>query len=1474
MNLGLLINKCAGLCCVIVGMLVFNNGMQAQLRADFTVDKTGGCSPLTVSFTNRSTGTSSNTVYKWDFGNGNTAIIASPGAIYTDEKVYTVTLTATDGTQSSVKTQQITVYSKPQVDFSSNIAKGCLPLNVTFTSNTTPGSGSIASYYWDFGDGSTQQGAGNQQHLYTAQQLATVSLTVTNSHGCHTTAVKKDIVRIIPRLTAGFSSDKQILCRESDAVQFTNSSAGPGTLTYLWDFGDGTTATERNPAHVFNRRGIYTVKLTVTSSEGCVVSETQSGYINVATFSTDFTTPGQICSERSEQFSSISSPTPNNTLWEVNDQVYSWYGNYFSYYFAIPGTYKIKLTNTYGTCVDSAVKTLTVKPAPTSVGFIATIKGQCGAPVAVDFRDTTANAVAWQWNFDWNNMNTVHSTVQAPSYTFNQNRIYHVLLRVTNSSGCTKDVVQPVNIPYPTVHIIYTQSSGGTSACGPITMKFASTTTETITQYRWDFGDGGTSTVAEPEYTFSRPGTWQVRLNYTTANGCTGIAFFNAVTIYAKPTANFSSMSGTNICGNTPTVFSNQSTGVYHGVNWFVNGNSVGAANFSNMVYKFQDEGKYTIKLIVYNGQCSDTIEKVDYVQVSPPFPQITSVENTCDGTRGEVKINHTSKQAQSYTWDFGDGTNTTLTTAHDFINHTYTRTGTYKIVLSTTNGACTVRDSTIVHVMLKKDVSLTVPPSICVGAALPYTLGSLQDNPYPDYWQYNYYFAKWEYEDGTQFNGWNNAWNIVQFPTFSSSISQPDPSKQKIRVILNSVQFNCPDTSNFAPIQIVGPQAALDIVNNNVCFNTPVTFRDVSVTTGSNIVRRTWDFGDGQVQTSTGTSITHTYPSPGMYYVTLSLLDDKGCTGSTASYTKYVTIKGPRAAFFASGTNVALNTTVSFYNNTYNYGDYNTVYNWDFGDGGTSTQYSPSYTFTRAGTYTVKLSVTNAVTGCSSEATQVIVVKNFNTAFNFNSSFITSQSCPPVLVRFNNTSVNYIRVTWDFGDGITADNVNYPSHIYEKPGKYIITLYGYGPNGLTGTHIDSIVIEEPKATLHADDLEGCIGNMVTLFAKADSTRSYVWDFGDGYVVNTTDTFFAHQYNVPGVYTPKLLVKNAGGCSSFASMNDKITIRPNPTVGISPNDPIVCLGTATQLNATGGVTYSWSPATGLNNSAIASPMASPVTNTTYTVEVADDIGCKSNGSINVKVVAPVIVSLPPDLSVCSGNSVVLPANGAVLYNWINNTTGLNDTDIPNPTATPAITTTYTVTGSDIHKCFTDTAEVTVRVLPLPTVNAGVDVEVQAGTPVNLSPTYSNDVIEWTWSPPNYLNCYTCPAPVSIPLAQTQYILTVKNNVGCFAKDSMLIKMTCDEAKVAIPNAFTPNGDGKNDEFVIKGISLIKHMIIYNRWGQRVFERNNFIAADRAACWDGTLNGYPASPGTYVYFIEMQCPTGGAFTRKGSFVLVR
>jgi gliding motility-associated-like protein len=138
----------------------------------------------------------------------------------------------------------------------------------------------------------------------------------------------------------------------------------------------------------------------------------------------------------------------------------------------------------------------------------------------------------------------------------------------------------------------------------------------------------------------------------------------------------------------------------------------------------------------------------------------------------------------------------------------------------------------------------------------------------------------------------------------------------------------------------------------------------------------------------------------------------------------------------------------------------------------------------------------------------------------------------------------------------------------------------------------------------------------------------------------------------------------------------------------------------------------------------------------------------------------------------------------------------------------------------------------------------------------------------------YLSCTDCAQPVCVPKQTETYVVTVTSVDGCTSADTVVVQLLCEESKVRIPDAFTPNGDGHNDRWNILGISQVNHLVIYDRWGVKVFERNHFFPADVGAAWDGTMNGQPAPPGVYAYFVEMQCATGGVFTRKGTVVLVR
>ena len=120
---------------------------KAQLQADFTFDREGGCSPLSVQFTNTTTGSTTSAVYKWDFDNGNQSLFKDAGAIFYDHRTYTITLTVTDQGKTAVKTKIITVYKNPEVDFTASLNKGCAPLAVNFKANASPGDGSTAGFF-------------------------------------------------------------------------------------------------------------------------------------------------------------------------------------------------------------------------------------------------------------------------------------------------------------------------------------------------------------------------------------------------------------------------------------------------------------------------------------------------------------------------------------------------------------------------------------------------------------------------------------------------------------------------------------------------------------------------------------------------------------------------------------------------------------------------------------------------------------------------------------------------------------------------------------------------------------------------------------------------------------------------------------------------------------------------------------------------------------------------------------------------------------------------------------------------------------------------------------------------------------------------------------------------------------------------------------------------------------------------------
>jgi gliding motility-associated-like protein len=403
-------------------------------------------------------------------------------------------------------------------------------------------------------------------------------------------------------------------------------------------------------------------------------------------------------------------------------------------------------------------------------------------------------------------------------------------------------------------------------------------------------------------------------------------------------------------------------------------------------------------------------------------------------------------------------------------------------------------------------------------------------------------------------------------------------------------------------------------------------------------------------------------------------------------------------------------------------------------------------------------------------------------------------------------------------------------------------------------------------------------------FTGGGSTAPYTFTYningGSNQTVTTTSgntVSIAAPTNTAGTFTYNLVsVQDASStaCSQLQPGNTVVTINPLPNV-FAGNDRELCQGSSIQLNAIGAAQYSWSPSTGLSCTSCSNPVANPTDTTQYIVQGTSSFGCIAFDTIKIIVIKPFPMFHSPDDTVCLGSSVMLNANGANSYLW-SPAAGLNRTDIATPTATPTVTTIYSVVGYDGHNCFSDTAFIKVTVGPIPKVDLGPDLNLATGDIITLNAlTQNGPIIKWLWEPATYLSCTICPAPKATVHNNIVYYVTVTNQYGCQAKDNILISTFCKSAQVFIPNAFTPDGDGYNDILMVRGKGIhVNYFRIFSRWGELVFEKTNFQPNDPQFGWDGKIRGILAPPDVFVYTAEVVCDNNVLYTLKGNTSLLK
>ncbi len=372
---------------------------------------------------------------------------------------------------------------------------------------------------------------------------------------------------------------------------------------------------------------------------------------------------------------------------------------------------------------------------------------------------------------------------------------------------------------------------------------------------------------------------------------------------------------------------------------------------------------------------------------------------------------------------------------------------------------------------------------------------------------------------------------------------------------------------------------------------------------------------------------------------------------------------------------------------------------------------------------------------------------------------------CVGQTVNFTDLSTNSPAAwTWSFQGGTpTTFTVQNPSVVYNTPGTYSVSLQATNGMGTDTYTVTNYITVNAIPTANAgSDASICTGSSTTLTATGGGT--YSWTPSTG----LSATNIANPVANPTVTTTYSVTVTVSGCSSTDAMT--LTVNSIPTANAG-GDVAICLGSATNLSASGGTSYSWTPASGLNSTSISNPTANPTVTTTYSVTVTT-AGCSSTDDVMVTVNALPTPNAGSDVAVCNGTSTNLSASGGNTYTWTP-ATGLSATNISNPVATPASTTNYTVSVTDLNGCQASDV-MTVTVNPLPPADAGSNVTICTGNSANLS---ASGGTTYTWTPSTGLSATNISNPVASPTTTTTYTVLVTDNNSCQASDVVTVTVS-------------------------------------------------------------------------------------------------
>lgn len=969
-------------------------------------------------------------------------------------------------------------------------------------------------------------------------------------------------------------------------------------------------------------------------------------------------------------------------------------------------------------------------------GFTADLQEGC-SPIFVRFTNLSSPLSGSTFYWDFGNGNT--STAMHPQATFIDPGNYTVKLVVTNGGGKDSLVVENFIVVRQNPKALFS-FSGDTLGCAPFSASFTNLSSDqqgAELTYVWSFGDGSKSSEVNPVMSYSTGGDFDVTLLATNQYGCTDAFSMDKVVHVLKPIAKFGADQTYSCNGKLSVAFNNLTESPVP----FTSGWTFGDGNTSSEkspINQYAQAGNYTVKLSVTDSYgCTGAIERAELIRIVKTEALFAMSDDTiCP--QGTVRLTNVSKNANRFTWMFGDGTTSSVQNPEK----RYNLAGDYPVSLIASNGTCADTLTLNLNVeSVKADFSVS-EPFIC---QLPQSIGYQNLS-------INAVSYDWRFGNGTS--------SSVQNPQVAYlATTKLDANNKAVfsDTLTVTSKHGCKDkvvkTANVTvqlPKVLMDPGAGGNGANLSGCIPMSLVFNDktVYVTPNDSVVSRTWKLGTGNEQSVEQLAVDVT--AAGRVPVKLTVTTSRGCVHSTTENINAGEKVNPD--FTVVGNNATCAVNAVDFTITSPEASKITSSSWDFGDGDKDAMPVPPHFYVKTGPMNVTLTVYNF--GCKSTVTK----SNAVTILGPIATVARTIDCQkPFEHRFVGTVQDATSYEWDFGDGSAAETATLtPVHGYGAKGDYLVKLKTV--NSQTGCEYNyqyQTMVRDVKSIVAPLVANTCVNSSLTFdasgsvdadaFVYKNEAKKYLWLFNNGAEEVFTDVPVSRSFGSKGAKAVSLITKDLNGCADTATVSLKVFA---PTADFQGNYKLGCMPVTfsfDDLSQSDTTIVSWLWSFGDNTtSVIQNPEHDYTQYGKYSVglRVTDAVGCTHQLTKNQHVLAvfPNASFQAVDPTLCVGDSTRFLGTSESLivdYKWTFGNGGTSTLDVPVWTFDTPGEFSVTLDIVDNHGCQASaTRTAYIKVQEPPTADFVADVNSSSCYPFVVQFTdlsQSPDLGGWKWT---------------------------------------------------------------------------------------------------------------------------------------------